>query len=84
MVELEGYIILTWQVQLHLANWFWYFVERVHNSDMASSIASCKLVLVLWRKLFFVTFLNVAYVFHCDSGGTPTISVAPRSSDQIV
>lgn len=25
MVELEGYIILTWQVQLNLANWFWDF-----------------------------------------------------------
>lgn len=25
MVELEGYIILTWQIQLHLANWFWDF-----------------------------------------------------------
>jgi hypothetical protein len=32
---------------------------------MASSIASCKLVLGLWRKLFFVAFLNVGYVFHC-------------------
>jgi hypothetical protein len=40
-------------------------IGRIHNSNMASSIASCKLVLGLWRKLSFVTFLSVGYAFHC-------------------
>ncbi len=41
-------------------------IGRIHNYNKVGLIASCKLVLGLWRKLFFVTFLNVGYAFHCE------------------